>query len=353
MSRGLLLSLSAVTVLSLPGRFIVGTGQTTLLLAIGLALVVSTKSSAILAAFGMCLLLTKLVIGLPVLVLVLFSGRARAVWWGAVMSVVLTIPVLSRLIVVSGGLDGLIEAFRANLAYRSTLRLSRTDLFVDPMSLLARISAADVPVALQLTWVAIVVGTAAALLCAVPRCLERERLPGFRSVLISSTVLVSVYQPTYHLVLLTVAVASVLGMLHKERVNRSHHPDGTLRWCLWGLLVLAGGVCFNPLLSETMTERFGAPSNLVLRSSNGIGVLLFYLLTVLLPVAGQQGLRHQWSFANRKKSNCSSCERALINPTSRLIRLANRRLEENSFASMSLVETSSTRRAPAFGLERP
>jgi hypothetical protein len=238
----LTLFLGAALILSLPGRFILGAGQTTVLTTIGVLNAWLWRDKPLVAGAWLALAVFKPVIGLPIAAVFLAARYVKPVLWSAAVTVVLSIPILAVCMSASGGVGGFVDSIQRNLDYFANNPQVRPNSIVrvDLTSFIARVF--DIDMSTSAT-VVISVAVFAVLLFVVWRTAPVGQGLDILCVGITGVLLVG-YQPTYHTILLTPVVVWI---------GTGASTIFTRRWVLAGLVAFA---MLNPFASVAFSHRF-------------------------------------------------------------------------------------------------
>jgi hypothetical protein len=274
--------LTALVLLSRPGRQNLLVGQVTLqvVLASYVALAAS-RSAPLLSGLGLALSLLKPTYGVPLATLMLFRGDLRAVASGATIAAAINAPLLWLLVQRAGG----IRSFVADLG--GTLEASSTALIVanpatsvyriDLVALLSRLAGQPIGAAAQVL-VALAVLMVAGLMV---RRVQAGRGAGEATLsasIICLAILVSVYHQVYDLLLLTLPF---VGLAYRRLPAALLLPR--FRWWALGMfgLLAANYVSGNSLLRrlQLVSDVGGGvlmpkAGGLLLGSINGVVLLL-------------------------------------------------------------------------------
>jgi alpha-1,2-mannosyltransferase len=235
---------SALALVSTPGRFNFLTGQSTMLAVLGccLAFWYATDRPA-LAGAGIALAALKPVYALPVVVLLLAQRHLRAVLWGAGITAALCLPATVALVVAAGGPSDLASSIGDNLSETSdapSIDPVSSETRVDLHSLIAKAAdGLESPAVAAVVLVAVLAGAAVVL-----------RRDGVRDrpvvqLAVALAVLLSVVHQQYDMLLL---VAPIVGLV----VARSSGAPTTWRRSV--LLALCLVAAFNPLATDAVTR---------------------------------------------------------------------------------------------------
>jgi hypothetical protein len=261
------LAVTALVLLSTPGRFSFQTGQSTPLLALGV--VVALRYAAVrpeLAGIGLAVSLVKPVYGLPTLALLLVHRCHRAAVVGVGVAALLSLPVLTVLVVDEGGIGPFVETIRDNVEHTSsTSGMDPVDSTsrIDVHSLLAKVWSPLGAGALSVVAAAAVIGLAAA------STSVRRRISGWplESGVLLLAVTVGLVHQLYDLLALVPAVLALLLAAGVERRGRL---------AAWVVL----GAAFSPLGTEYVVDRLDGSLRTAVVGSTALLLVVAFGLVV-------------------------------------------------------------------------
>jgi hypothetical protein len=254
------LGTSALLLASNPGRANFVSLQPTILIVLGAYLALSYRNTSWMAAAGAALTFLKPQFGIPLVVILFFTGRASIARRGILIATIVSAPVIARLIDIENGIGGVFKAVKNNLQYSTDLPAGGLQINL--------IDSFDV------TSAGASIVTAAVILFAAIVAL-RSHPPVWVGVTITaSAILLALFHVNYDLLLLTWPTLAAAAAWNGER-RRLHLV----------LLLLLLALMFNPLTSSFGITNLGLPGLFGALS----GVVLLCVFGVSIAVGRQPG----------------------------------------------------------------
>lgn len=245
----IVLGTAALLLISNPGRANFVDLQPTILIVLGIYLALSNRHSDWIAAFGVALAFFKPQFGIPLVVILFFTGRAAVAWKGILVGAIASAPVVARLISIEGGIGGVIEALGDNLQHAADVGMSH--LQVDLVSAL-RVGSPVVTVVVAVVILGVAVSTL--------RNNQPVTTPTSLAI-VTSAILLVFFHVNYDLLLLSWPILALAATVRRDRPDRVHKT----------LLILLLLLLFNPLTSSFAISHLGPRD--VLAAVSGILLL--------------------------------------------------------------------------------
>ena len=113
------LATAALLLASNPGRANFVDLQPTILIVLGIYLALSERTRPWVGGLGVALAFLKPQFGIPLVIILMFTGRTGPAWRGLAIASVATAPIAARLIAIEGGIGGVVDSIGDNLQFAS------------------------------------------------------------------------------------------------------------------------------------------------------------------------------------------------------------------------------------------